>query len=1205
MELYVYKGFDTIFLKTIDKEPLIESNIEDKLNPLSFDKSIKKQLKISLLNMDDDEKKWTTYEEYTQIINDVNDKIIDENLKVTIFKNNLYPDFYPVHFDINDDLYSQLYNQSKFIPISDESGECKKILEIYSEFIKIDNSYYSSYHNLENLEDKGKGIKCLDYYPTTIKIEDKEISSDYDLIFNNDIETFLKQLTDIQTLKPKVVAVKPLNQDAARRMLCSLKAYCQKNKIELILFKELLPEEKEVNDELIKIAREDIGISDFSDFRNIKFYKAPDENKETIEISQGQIIREIIKQAELSYNDETKRKSRDIFITASTGAGKSVMFQIPSVYLAKKYNKLTIIIEPVKALMQDQKEKLKKSGYTRVETFNSDLISQIDKEKVIQKIKNGEIDLLYLSPETLLSYSIESLIGDREIGLLIVDEAHIVTTWGIGFRPDYWYLGGYLNRLRNQIQTYAGKKRKTYNFPVCAFTATAVNGGVDDSVGDTIESLYMNNPIRYIGYVRRDDISFDVIHKENKKIPRDEYENAKANDLSLRVENWVKNKEKTIVYFPYASQAQNAYLGLKQFTGTYCDKKNIGIYTGRNIDGLSAEIFADSKQEVLREFRDGKKIVMYATKAFGMGIDINDIKNVYHYAPSGTLFDYVQEIGRAARKNTIDGVAIIDSYYNDYSYMKSLFGMSSIREYQIKAVLEGIYNVYKNKKSRNFLISPESFTYIFGKQSKDDKQSEKSCINKLKTCLLMIEKDFYEKNNYKVIVSRPQSVFTKAFVCVKKECELKVKNSKYFEYFKFEKQARDHERRFDRVQGSIVTDMGDIYSIDLKRIWEEFHSGISFPQFKYYFFSNNGIETSDNIMMPEIRKYLIPRQKVQVEAKGDRILSDIRQNIYQDFEYISNMLNSDFGKSYFTTEDFIAKLSKRFDKSVARIIGNSLFELVDPEMRHVKRRINEATGSVNYSLVGSGTFIECMRKPISKSSLVGSLTMSSSESNYTSFVNLIGDEATAKALKLLSIFDYITYDVQGGEEPEIFIRLNSPEVLRRVVAGSYYKNSYIKKAKEKHERDVEILMNFFMTLDSNNERWDYIEEYFLGKDVLAGREKKDINPTKMIKLLDKEHSYQTTDMSGWADIENYLTDEDFDGLKPLIEHGISIPEYITTILKKSEFGDEILVSWPSLGILICKRNATERAMNFFKSKGWHAYRADEIDYEKILEEFKQ
>ena len=82
------------------------------------------------------------------------------------------------------------------------------------------------------------------------------------------------------------------------------------------------------------------------------------------------------------------------------------MFQIPAIYLAKHYQKLTIIIEPVKALMQDQKEKLIKNGYTRVEAFNSDLISQVEKEAVLNRIKAGEVDLLYLSPETLLSYSI-------------------------------------------------------------------------------------------------------------------------------------------------------------------------------------------------------------------------------------------------------------------------------------------------------------------------------------------------------------------------------------------------------------------------------------------------------------------------------------------------------------------------------------------------------------------------------------------------------------------------------------------------------------------------------------------------------------------------------------------------------------------------------------------------------------------------------
>lgn len=178
--------------------------------------------------------------------------------------------------------------------------------------------------------------------------------------------------------------------------------------------------------------------------------------------------------------------------------------------------------------MQDQKEKLISRGYTRVEAFNSDLITQVEKEAVLKRIKDGEVDLLYLSPETLLSYSIETIIGDREIGLLIVDEAHIVTTWGVGFRPDYWYLGNYINRLRHRIQVNRSEKRKIYHFPVCAFTATAINGGIDDSVGETIISLYMENPIKYIGYTKREDIKFKIDIKSKSKLPKPEYEAKKT-----------------------------------------------------------------------------------------------------------------------------------------------------------------------------------------------------------------------------------------------------------------------------------------------------------------------------------------------------------------------------------------------------------------------------------------------------------------------------------------------------------------------------------------------------------------------------------------------------------------------------------------------------------------------------------------------------
>lgn len=783
------------------------------------------------------------YQEYSLIKTRVEEAAEEDGLEVVIYRNNLCPDYYPIEFSITEELAIEIVHGLDGQELGTLSGDCTNFLAVYNALANIDGQYFGSFFNYEY--EKNERIIVNDFYPSG-RLCDDNVEPEFQVYLNEDIETYLRNLSDISTIMPKSIGIRSTGGDVSNCIQSSLLAYCQHHKIKASQYYERLEEDVNQEAELIRIAQKEIGIDGFTQFRTIPFYKNPDIDKEVVEISQGQIIREIIRQAENAYADEKGKTFRDIFITASTGAGKSVMFQIPAVYLAQKYNKLTIIIEPVKALMQDQKEKLIKSGYTRVEAFNSDLITQVEKEAVLKRIKDGEVDLLYLSPETLLSYSIETIIGDREIGLLIIDEAHIVTTWGVGFRPDYWYLGSYINRLRHQIQTNRGITRKTYHFPVCAFTATAINGGVDDSVGETIISLYMENPIKYIGYTKRTDIKFKIDIKSKSKLPKPEYETKKAVDLNAHLQKWIPAKEKTIVYFPYASLANDAKKGLRSFAGITTNE-SIGTYTGRNIDELSLECFNAQKRETFEKFRKGTTPVMYATKAFGMGVDVNDIKNVYHYAVTGNLCDYVQEIGRAARKKSMTGYAITDFYYNDLTFMRVLFGMSQIKQYQIKKVLEGIYETHKNKNyARNFLISPESFTYIFG-------GDDSSCISQLKTCLLMLEKDFYDKYNYKVLISRPQSVFTKAYVVIQREHLQDVLSSRFGRCFTYIQKGRYKELQKD---GTFLSDTGDIYSVDLKRIWEEFHPNISFPQFKYWYFNKQAAAHNNVEIMPGIRDYL-------------------------------------------------------------------------------------------------------------------------------------------------------------------------------------------------------------------------------------------------------------------------------------------------------------------------------------------------------------
>ena len=1197
MKLVVYKGFDENFLAMVKEEPLVDNIIALKADVLKFDKKTRKQLDLALLSMDESDELWVSYEEYTLIKNRVDDAIEEDGLELVVFVNNLYPDYYPLEFDMSDELVNEIEKNLNSEFADDCSEECKRYLTIYNTLVNVNGTYYGSYYNYEY--EKDSTIVSKPYYMNQILIEDSQVKTDIDIFINEDVDTYLRDLARIIDIKPSVIGLKMTDGLVSKRILLSLQAYCVANQIRLVKFHEQLEEDAKMEQELIDIAKNDIHISNFNGFRSIKFYKNPDIDKEIVEISQSILIQEIIHQAENSYNTEKGHAFRDIFITASTGAGKSVMFQVPAIYMAKHYHKLTIIIEPVKALMQDQKEKLIKNGYTRVEAFNSDLISQVEKETVLNRIKSGEVDLLYLSPETLLSYSIETIIGDREIGLMIIDEAHIVTTWGMGLSPDYWYLGGYINRLRNPIQTTAGKNRRIYKFPICAFTATAINGGVDDSVSDTIISLYMENPVKFIGYVRRDDIKFDIKMCESNKLHQVVYESQKTKEMSLRIEKWLAGKEKTIVYFPYAQNAFDASRGVRGFSGIKTDPR-IGVFTGKNVDELNTETFNEKKRETFNKFRTGEQPVIYATKAFGMGVDIDDVKNVYHYAVSGNLCDYIQEIGRAARRPDMTGVAITDFFYNDMAYMNKLFGMSQIRQYQIKKVLEGIYDVYKSKKgARSFLISPQSFTYIFnGKGVKDEGQ----CINKLKTCLLMLEKDFYDKYNFKVIISRPQSVFTKAFVVIDKEYESLVLNSEYGKCFRFLSKGRYQERQQD---GSLLSDAGDVYTLDLKQVWEEFHANISFPQFKYWYFNDASTSKDKIAIMPSIRKCFAPRQKVNIETRGDLLLNEIRENILADFEYIGDTLYAEFGNSYFTTDDFTRAIREKYGMTQARIIANSLFDLVDPNMTCVKRRSNDSSAKNSY-ILSNGNFKEYMRKSVIKSRIVDKITKSS-ETSYSSYMSIENDELSNIALKLLSIFNYISYEILGGEEPEIFIRLNDPQKIKNIVLGNiFYSNNYVNRAKQKHDRDVSVMLRFFKELNTDKERWDYVEDYFLGYDVLCEPETVVVQAStvEMTKAIDKEKSYPTHQYKRWSDLDLFFDENDHVIVDKIAGLGVAIPEYLSTVLKKSDLGDNILMSWPSKNVLICQQDTADHILSAFKKKGWIAYRIYEVDLNEISEVLK-
>ena len=1179
MKIIVYKGFSKKFLSNIKFKPLIENSVDEKTNVLNFNSDYKNKVTMSILSLDCD--KWITYEEFSFCYDFLMLFSSNGQIEIEIVNNNIYPGIYPINMTLTTELYEEykmaLENKNeKKLP----SDSVKKLSNIYADINYIDDGYYISYFNNEYRNENIKKIN--NYYDANITLNKiNNDNTEYVVDIGDDLNRYIKHINNIINNNYKIISYKMVcDSNISRNILKSLMAFCKsKNINDIYEFKDDIISTESVKSELIEVAEKIFKKNNFQ-FRPLPFYKNPDISRELENLSQGDIMEYIVNEAKKAYSG---LPYRDIFITAPTGAGKSLIFQIPSVYLAEKYNKLIIIIEPLKGLMNDQQENLDKCGYKKSAYLNSDIATLAEREKIIENIKNGNIDLLYVSPETLLSHSIDSLIGEREIGLMIIDEAHIVTTWGVGFRPDYWYLGTYINKLRNS-KTKTGAIKKSYDFPVFACTATAVNGGKDDSVSETFISLYMRDPIKKIGCVKRKDISFEInTYEENKSLDR--YLTEKVEILGRRINKWIEEKDKSIVYCPYSRIAHEMKNGEKDFRNFDVFKNDVGVYTGGGIDKFE-------KNEYMNKFRDGEINVMYATKAFGMGIDISDIHNVYHYAVTGGLSDYVQEIGRAARKKDMTGKAIVDYFKGDMKYMNNLFGMSQIRQYHIKRCLSIIYDAYQSKKNRNFMINPKMFSGVFGKYN-DDSEIE----NKLKIVLLMLEKDLYDTFGIYVLVSRPGALFTKTYVSIDRDYELEVLNGKYGKYFKRIASGRLQERQNE--YSAAITDVGDIFELDLKAVWEDYNSNMSFAMFKYYFFGfKNSIENSSANVMPEIRYKLFNRVRLNLTSKYGNF-DNLYTLVMEEIDFITNKL-SEFGREFFTKEEFKNKLVERYKKiSKAEIIANSYFDIIDPLNRCVKKRNNDDTETYQISNGSIRTLAESI---IRKSGLMKKLRNIESE-EYSQFMS-DKSESDMNLLKLLSLLDLVSFEILGGNSPEIFIRLNAPDKIKNIVEDRMiYKNRYVELAKEKHYRSVKIIDYFFRNFDDDDDRWDFIERYFLGEDLEAEIDSK-INEEKFIqnyepisKYIDVNNAYPLDDFKDWKQIKSMLsTDEKYKYyIKLLEENNIKIPDYAWTPIVFGKIKIESMFIYLDRNIIISTEFISYEALEKAHEKGWIVVKIDEVE----------
>ncbi|PTI85049.1 ATP-dependent DNA helicase RecQ, partial [Mammaliicoccus vitulinus] len=757
---------------------------------------------------------------------------------IIILKNNLYGKQYPYKNTLSnvENIYQDLY----FEEDNTLEPEQVKILEAVSNFYgqidysKQSGNYFVTYPEInENIEvynlykNHAYDVQVTDNYPSEnakrIELSDDEIPF---LDLQDEIINSEKNENIVFILSG---SLDKLPNNYLERINILSKVTNAKFYFTTLSIKKQVIDNKENYERMLK------DVYGYDGFRDIAFYEnIENQSKETVAISQVQIVDDIVNQAENAMFGEA---FRDIYITASTGAGKSVMFQVPALYLADKYkdNKpLTLVISPLIGLMNDQVENMRRKGVNSSATINGNT-PPYEKENIIEGVQNQKIDVLYLSPETLQARSdIKMLIGDRNIGVVIIDEAHIVTTWGKSFRADYWYLGIYLAKLR-----------KEYKFPIVTFTATAIYGGREDMYLDTRNSLNMISPISYFGDVRREDLIMKV-RSSQKDLDAEgrDYRKTK-NTLALKhLQQAEKLNQKSLLYFP------TVRLLLDFYNFVNLNEPEIAKKTGKYYGTLQKE----EKDEVLREYKSGDIQFVLATKAFGMGIDIPDINNVYHYAPTGNVVDYIQEIGRAARDKdkVAKGFGVIDFLSKDMNEVKRLQGMSAIRKSQILEVMKKVLSVYKEKgNNRNVIISPEDFKYIFVQSKRD----EDSLDNKVKTVLLMIEKDFSSPNKlgYSPFVARPRSLFGNDMIMVTPDMESSFIKSDIGRYL---------SKRYDIESPSYSS----IYQVNLSDIWEKYYKRMSYPSFKYALFN---AKEREKLKHSKLFEKLIYTSGVEVSLNSD------------------------------------------------------------------------------------------------------------------------------------------------------------------------------------------------------------------------------------------------------------------------------------------------------------------------------------------------
>jgi ATP-dependent DNA helicase RecQ len=293
----------------------------------------------------------------------------------------------------------------------------------------------------------------------------------------------------------------------------------------------------------------------------------------------------------------------DALVLMPTGGGKSLCYQIP----ALMRDGVGIVVSPLIALMQDQVDALKQLGVSAA-FLNSSLDAQTARE-VMRKMRTGELKLLYVAPERLMTQGFLELLDELNegngIALFAIDEAHCVSQWGHDFRPEYRALTVLHERFPN--------------VPRIALTATADA----PTRAEIIERLQLEQAQQFVSSFDRPNIRYRVALKDN-----------------------ARKQLQTFLASEHPDDAGIVYcLSRKKVEETAAWLKEQGWDALPYHAGLDAGVRSKNQSRFLRE----EGVIMVATVAFGMGIDKPNVRFVAHLDLPKSMEGYYQETGRAGR----------------------------------------------------------------------------------------------------------------------------------------------------------------------------------------------------------------------------------------------------------------------------------------------------------------------------------------------------------------------------------------------------------------------------------------------------------------------------------------------------------------------------------------------------------------------------